>query len=120
MNTNAESDAEASSGRPSVPKFVSQYKLKRTHAHIPHLAVSHLLHQSPLCHAPPPHGNRKNKVSALTSLKYVDAWCVFFWATTPTIVCLVTFATLVVVRGEGAPPLKVSSVFAGVGVVGAL
>lgn len=61
MNTNAESDAEASSGRPSVPKvlpatntFVSQYKLKRTHAHIPHLAVSHLLHQTPLCHAPPP------------------------------------------------------------------
>ncbi|CAN0561034.1 unnamed protein product, partial [Ectocarpus sp. 12 AP-2014] len=46
--------------------------------------------------------------------KYVDAWCVFFWATTPTLVCLVTFATLVVVRGEGAPPLRVSSVFAAV------
>lgn len=53
------------------------------------------------------------KVSALSRLKYVDAWCVFFWATTPTLVCVATFATLVIVRGEGAPPLRVSSVFAG-------
>ncbi|CAM9529906.1 unnamed protein product [Ectocarpus sp. 4 AP-2014] len=58
--------------------------------------------------------SRTREVSALTTLKYVDAWCVFFWATTPTLVCLATFATLVVVRGEGAPPLRVSSVFAAV------
>ncbi|CAN0319574.1 unnamed protein product, partial [Ectocarpus sp. 8 AP-2014] len=58
--------------------------------------------------------SRTREVSALTTLKYVDAWCVFFWATTPTLVCLVTFVTLVVVRGEGAPPLRVSSVFAAV------
>ena len=51
--------------------------------------------------------------SALKTLKYVDAWCVFFWATTPTIVCLVTFSALVVLRGAGAPPLRVSSIFAG-------
>lgn len=54
-----------------------------------------------------------SQVSSLSTLKYVDAWCVFFWATTPTLVCLVTFATLVVVRGEGAPPFRVSSVFTG-------
>lgn len=80
------------------------------HAHAPHL---------PLPYPALPWSwslvatEKQTKVSALTSLKYVDAWCVFFWATTPTLVTLLTFATLVIVRGEGAPPLKVSSVFAG-------
>ncbi|CAM9097657.1 unnamed protein product, partial [Laminaria digitata] len=58
--------------------------------------------------------SRSKEVSALKTLKYVDAWCVFFWATTPTIVCFVTFSALVVLRGSGAPPLRVSSVFAAI------
>lgn len=34
---------------------------------------------------------RKNEIVYLSKRKYLDAWCVYFWATTPVIMCLLTF-----------------------------
>ncbi|KAE7997228.1 hypothetical protein FH972_001878 [Carpinus fangiana] len=34
---------------------------------------------------------RSSEVTHLTTRKYLDAWCVFFWATTPTLFSLFTF-----------------------------
>lgn len=34
---------------------------------------------------------RKNEIVYLSKRKYLDAWCVYFWATTPVLMCLLTF-----------------------------
>lgn len=36
---------------------------------------------------------RQKELKALSKQKYLDALCVFFWAITPTVVKLITFAT---------------------------
>ncbi|KAF0314010.1 Multidrug resistance-associated protein 7 [Amphibalanus amphitrite] len=38
---------------------------------------------------------RTEEVRFLKKQKYLDAWCVFFWATTPVLMCLLTFGTYV-------------------------
>ncbi|AAZ10842.1 multidrug resistance-associated protein, putative [Trypanosoma brucei brucei TREU927] len=42
-------------------------------------------------------------------LKYLDAFCVFFWATTPTLVSLVTFITFILMGGELTPGKAVTA-----------
>lgn len=34
---------------------------------------------------------RKTELKFLSKRKYLDAWCVYFWATTPVLMCLLTF-----------------------------
>lgn len=34
---------------------------------------------------------RQNELIFLSKRKYLDAWCVYFWATTPVLMCLLTF-----------------------------
>ena len=38
---------------------------------------------------------REDEVSFLAKRKYLDALCVYFWATTPVLICLLTFGTYV-------------------------
>ncbi|CRL01103.1 CLUMA_CG014374, isoform A [Clunio marinus] len=38
---------------------------------------------------------RQNELVFLSKRKYLDAWCVYFWATTPVLMCLLTFGGLV-------------------------
>lgn len=38
---------------------------------------------------------RKKELEFLSQRKYLDAWCVYFWATTPVLMCLLTFGGLV-------------------------
>ncbi|KAG5675958.1 hypothetical protein PVAND_005815 [Polypedilum vanderplanki] len=37
---------------------------------------------------------RKNEIVYLSKRKYLDAWCVYFWATTPVLMCLFTFGEI--------------------------
>lgn len=37
---------------------------------------------------------RENELIYLSKRKYLDAWCVYFWATTPVLMCLLTFGGL--------------------------
>lgn len=37
--------------------------------------------------------HRTEEVAILARRKYIDAWCVYFWATTPVLISLVTFTT---------------------------
>lgn len=55
-------------------------------------------------------------MTALSKQKYLDALCVFFWATTPTIVKLLTFATSTIV----GQPLTAATVFASVALLNML
>lgn len=59
---------------------------------------------------------RKTEMAALSKQKYLDALCVFFWATTPTIVKLLTFATSTVI----GQPLTAATVFASVALLNML
>jgi ABC-type bacteriocin/lantibiotic exporter with double-glycine peptidase domain len=43
-------------------------------------------------------GYRTNEVKSLSTRKYLDALCVFLWATTPVLVPFATFSTVVLVR----------------------
>lgn len=38
----------------------------------------------------------------LKGRKYLDAWCVFFWATTPVLVSVLTFVTWGLTQGDPA------------------
>lgn len=38
-------------------------------------------------------GKREKEIQVLEKQKYLDALCVFFWAVTPTVIKLMTFAT---------------------------
>lgn len=38
---------------------------------------------------------REKELEFLSKRKYLDAWCVYFWATTPVLMCLLTFGGLV-------------------------
>jgi ATP-binding cassette, subfamily C (CFTR/MRP), member 10 len=39
-------------------------------------------------------------LKALKGLKYLDALCVYFWATTPVLVAILTFSTFVLMGGQ--------------------
>lgn len=45
-------------------------------------------------------GYRENELKYLKSRKYLDAICVYFWATTPVIISILTFATYVLLGGK--------------------
>lgn len=55
-------------------------------------------------------------MAALSRQKYLDALCVFFWAITPTIIKLLTFATSTVV----GQPLTAATAFASVALLNML
>lgn len=58
---------------------------------------------------------RAREVAALASRKYLDAVCVFLWATTPTLMALATFGAVVLAApagGGGGAALNPSVVFA--------
>jgi ATP-binding cassette subfamily C (CFTR/MRP) protein 10 len=42
---------------------------------------------------------RADELKALKARKYLDALCVFFWATTPVLVAILTFAAFVLMGG---------------------
>lgn len=46
---------------------------------------------------------RNEELKALKARKYLDAMCVYFWATTPVLVAILTFATYVLMGGELTP-----------------
>ncbi|XP_020268555.1 ABC transporter C family member 13 [Asparagus officinalis] len=50
---------------------------------------------------------REMEVKYLSTRKYLDAWCVFFWATTPTLFSLFTFSTFALM----GHPLNAATVF---------
>lgn len=51
---------------------------------------------------------REKELSQLRTKKYLDAGCVYFWATTPILMSVFTFATYVYV-GNKLTPSKVSA-----------
>nr|CCD15838.1 unnamed protein product [Trypanosoma congolense IL3000] len=53
--------------------------------------------------------SRDRYLGHLKWLKYLDAFCVFFWATTPTLVSLMTFMTFVWMGGDLTPGKAVSA-----------
>lgn len=59
---------------------------------------------------------RKKELKALSKQKYLDALCVFFWAITPTVIKLLTFATNTAI---GAP-LTAATAFASVALLNML
>lgn len=59
---------------------------------------------------------RKLEMAALSKQKYLDALCVFFWAITPTIIKLLTFATSTVI----GQPLTAATAFASVALLNML
>lgn len=46
---------------------------------------------------------RAAELKALKARKYLDAMCVYFWATTPVLVAILTFGTYVLMGGELTP-----------------
>ena len=50
---------------------------------------------------------RRKEVKSLKGRKYLDAMCVFFWATTPVMISLLTFTTYVLL-GKQLTAAKVS------------
>jgi ATP-binding cassette, subfamily C (CFTR/MRP), member 10 len=55
-------------------------------------------------------GLRKDEVKYLSKRKYLDAWCVYFWATTPVLMCLLTFGGLVLMGQQLTPATTFTSV----------
>ena len=43
---------------------------------------------------------RDAELTSLKGRKYLDAWCVFFWACTPALISILTFATYVLLGHE--------------------
>ncbi|KNC50258.1 multidrug resistance-associated protein [Thecamonas trahens ATCC 50062] len=50
---------------------------------------------------------RRTEMITLASRKYLDAWCVYFWAVTPVLVSILTFGTYTLVMGRTLTPTKV-------------
>ena len=50
---------------------------------------------------------RDAELKSLKGRKYLDAWCVFFWASTPALIAILTFATYVLM-GNTLTAAKVS------------
>ena len=48
-------------------------------------------------------GLREDELKALKGRKYLDALCVYFWATTPVLVAISTFTTYVLTGGTLSP-----------------
>lgn len=59
---------------------------------------------------------RKKELKALSRQKYLDALCVFFWSITPTIIKLLTFATITVI----GVPLNAATAFASIALLNML
>lgn len=59
---------------------------------------------------------RRKELKALSKQKYLDALCVFFWAITPTIIKLLTFAT----NSAIGKPLSAATAFASVALLNML
>lgn len=59
---------------------------------------------------------RKNEIKYLSKRKYLDAWCVYFWATTPVLMCLLTFGGMALF----GQPLTASVVFTSVALLNLL
>jgi ATP-binding cassette, subfamily C (CFTR/MRP), member 10 len=59
---------------------------------------------------------RKNEILYLSKRKYLDAWCVYFWATTPVLMCLLTFGGMALF----GKPLTASVVFTSVALLNLL
>ena len=38
---------------------------------------------------------RNEELGSLKGRKYLDAWCVYFWATTPVLISILTFVTYI-------------------------
>ncbi|OQR76989.1 multidrug resistance-associated protein 7-like, partial [Tropilaelaps mercedesae] len=55
-------------------------------------------------------GIRVEEMRQLRGRKYLDAWCVFFWATTPVLVSVLTFVTWGLTQGDPAS-LSAAKVF---------
>lgn len=52
---------------------------------------------------------REAELDSLKKRKYLDAMCVYFWATTPVLISIITFATYVLL-GNKLTAAKVSPV----------
>lgn len=48
-------------------------------------------------------GYRKPEVVNLKKRKYLDALCVYFWATTPVTISMCTFSTYIFLGGQLTP-----------------
>lgn len=48
-------------------------------------------------------GYRKPEVVNLKKRKYLDALCVYFWATTPVTISMFTFSTYIFLGGQLTP-----------------
>lgn len=53
---------------------------------------------------------RAAELKSLKGRKYLDAWCVYFWATTPVIISILTFTTYALL-GNKLTAAKVQIVF---------
>lgn len=53
---------------------------------------------------------RKTEMGFLSKRKYLDAWCVYFWATTPVLMSLLTFGGLVLMGKTLTPATTYTSV----------
>lgn len=43
---------------------------------------------------------RQDELSSLKGIKYLDAMCVYFWATTPVLISLLTFTTYALIGND--------------------
>lgn len=59
---------------------------------------------------------RKTELKALSKRKYLDALCVYFWATTPIIINLLTFGTATLL----GTPLTAATTFASIALLNML
>lgn len=61
-------------------------------------------------------GHRRKEIEFLSKRKYLDALCVYFWATTPVLMCLLTFGMSVLI----GQTLDAASTFASVALLNML
>lgn len=59
---------------------------------------------------------RQKEMKVLSKQKYLDALCVFFWAITPTVIKLMTFATATLID----QPMTAATAFASVALLNML
>lgn len=54
---------------------------------------------------------RRHEFKYLSQRKYLDAWCVYFWAATPVLTCLATFTAVALAHPGHGRSLTPASVF---------
>lgn len=54
--------------------------------------------------------SRDAELASLKGRKYLDAWCVFFWACTPALISILTFGTYVLLMGHELTAAKVLTI----------